>query len=98
MSKAMNLNGKRVVLRGGVPKDLRGSGTREDPYMVPGVATEYAILEKLGKTHRSQSLWHLDGRHLDELRCTDGTSVWFDVSGWLEYLRESLRKGRDKPE
>jgi hypothetical protein len=67
-----------------------GDGSEERPYLVTQVTDEYDILRHLGKTPSSQSLIDKeDGRHFDLVRCTDGTSLWFDIE--MQFERMALR-------
>jgi hypothetical protein len=69
-----------------------GDGTRGNPYIVCHPTDEYDVLAALGCEPAGQSLVEHEGRLCDVLVCTDGRSVWFDVTDVL--LRPRRRKKR----
>tara|TARA_B100000686_G_C16455642_1_gene794405 strand:- start:274 stop:813 length:540 start_codon:yes stop_codon:yes gene_type:complete len=68
---------------------LTGDGTRQSPYVVARISDEYDVLHLLGKQLDRQSLHEdADGR-FDAMNCTDGETIWFDITlpkGYLDRL------------
>jgi len=63
-----------------------GSGSRAEPYPVVRTSDEYDVLSYLGKELKLQELVHDGGRHLDVMRCEDGSEIWFDVTDAFDRL------------
>jgi hypothetical protein len=57
-----------------------GDGSNESPYLVLRISDEHDVIAYLGKEFESQSLVEDGERHLDRVRCTDGSELWFDVT------------------
>ena len=67
-----------------------GDGTKQRPYVVTRTSDEYDVLQFLGKELESQSLLEEEDRHYDQLRCKDGSEMWFDVTDPLGRLGNQL--------
>ena len=67
-----------------------GDGTKQHPYVVTRTSDEYDVLQFLKKELASQSLHEEGDRHYDELRCEDGSEMWFDVTDPLGKLGDQL--------
>jgi hypothetical protein len=57
-----------------------GDGSQAHPYHVLHVSDEYDVLKYLGKKPAGQTQVEKDGRQFDQLKCEDGTRLWFDIS------------------
>lgn len=72
-----------------------GDGGRGKPYVVVRVSDEYDVMRHLGKKKVEQSLV-LDGdRHLDVVRCEDGSELWFEITDpYQRLLKDRTAAGR----
>ena len=59
---------------------LTGNGTADQPYLVMRISDEYDLLMAMGTSLKRQELITHNERVCDHMECTDGTSVWFDVT------------------
>lgn len=57
-----------------------GDGSETRPYLVLQISDEYDVLKALGKDSAAQNLRQRQGRVLDQLRCQDGSVLWFDLT------------------
>jgi hypothetical protein len=57
-----------------------GDGSPEHPFLVTRTLDEYDILREMNKELEMQSLNKENGKHLDYLRCKDGTEIVFDIT------------------
>ncbi len=75
-----------------------GDGSREHPYQIVRISDEYDVARYLRKEVAEQSLMAERGRHFDCLRCSDGSTLWFDVTDafgvWEAQLNPSLYRVR----
>lgn len=69
-----------------------GDGTAMNPYVVLRTSDEHDVIEFLDKQLKQQSLMHKDDRHLDLIKCTDGSEYWFDITDAYNQLSKSLSK------
>jgi len=76
-----------------------GDGTPGRAYIVTRVSDEYDLLRVLRKRQTQQGLVHKDGKSYDVVTCTDGTSLWFDVTAAFAAMSRRFREkaGPDKP-
>ena len=57
-----------------------GDGSENTPFIVTDIAQERLVLNHLGKIMNMQRLVTVKFKPHDCIECSDGTSVWFDVS------------------
>ncbi len=67
-----------------------GDGTESQPYTVTRTTDEYDVLSYIGKEFQRQSLCDIDGRRIDQIECTDGSAVCFDITRAFERLHHLL--------
>lgn len=67
-----------------------GEGTQETPYVVLHPSDEHDLLHYLGKEPQSQSLIVDGDRHLDCIECTDGSTLWFDITDAFRMLDDMV--------
>jgi len=75
-----------------------GDGTESKPYVVSRVSDEYDVLRALRKRKTRQGLMHRNGRSYDAVTCTDGSTVWFDVTAAFAAMSRRLKKGAQPDE
>lgn len=66
-----------------------GDGSVDDPFIVVRTSDEHDLIEHLGKQLEQQSLMHQGDRHLDVIKCIDGTEYWFDITVAYNQLSKS---------
>lgn len=69
-----------------------GNGSVDSPYIVVRTSDEHDVIDHLGKELESQSLSHINNKHLDLIRCKDGTEYWFDITDAFEQLKKKFKK------
>jgi hypothetical protein len=75
-----------------------GDGSPARPFVVCHPCDEYDILFALGQEPRGQSLAKDACRLCDVIKCTDGSTYWFDVTDLLTRRRAKRRiAGRRQP-
>jgi len=75
-----------------------GKGTPQEPLLVTRVTDEYDVLRALGKTSTTQGLIHRDGKSFDCVTCTDGSTLWFDITAqWRTLIRRFKKPPRQAP-
>jgi hypothetical protein len=67
-----------------------GAGSADNPYVVARTSDEYDVLRYLGKELERQALIESGDRHLDLMRCTDGSEMWFDVTDVYNHLLREM--------
>lgn len=65
-----------------------GDGSAQSPYLVTRISDEYDVLDHFDKQLASQALRQSDDQHLDVIRCTDGSEIWFDISDAYNQLNK----------
>jgi hypothetical protein len=73
-----------------------GSGTQQSPYVVCHASDEYDVLDALNLTPARQALVEVQGRLLDQVLCSDGREVWFDVHDLLSQPGRRAAKARPR--
>lgn len=63
-----------------------GDGSRRKPYVITQIPDEYDVLKLLGLICVKQRLVQRGRRACDVLTCSDGSSVWFNISDLLPML------------
>ena len=68
-----------------------GDGTEQQPWLVVRTSDEYDVMATLQKRMQQQSLVNDNDLHLDRVECTDGSTLWFDVTDAFRQLGASFR-------
>ena len=69
-----------------------GDGTEAAPYLVPCAMDEGYVCAALGKSLKRTALTQQRGRAVDIVKCGDGTTVCFDVSGEIALPAPATRR------
>jgi hypothetical protein len=69
-----------------------GDGSREKPYVVLRVSDEYDVINYTHKQIVGQSLFQDGEKGYDQLRCEDGSVLWFDITDAFRRREERIRK------
>ncbi len=67
-----------------------GDGSADKPYLVVRTSDEYDVLEHLGKQLSMQGLTADEEKHLDVIKCQDGTQYVFDITEAYNQLTKSF--------
>ena len=67
-----------------------GEGTQISPYLVARTSDEHDVLHFLNKQLEEQGLINEGDRHLDRIRCADGTELWFDITDAFNSLASAF--------
>ncbi|MBN2807896.1 MAG: DUF4919 domain-containing protein [Deltaproteobacteria bacterium] len=68
-----------------------GDGSSHNPYIVARISDEREVIGHLGKELERQSLVEENGRHIDLLKCTDGTEYRFDITAPYRKVSHACR-------
>ena len=67
-----------------------GEGDKTSPYLVARTSDEHDVLDFLDKQLEEQALLNEGDRHLDRIRCVDGTELWFDITDAFNSLASAF--------
>ena len=65
-----------------------GDGSAEKAYTVTRVSDEYDVLRALKKVANQQAVMQKDGKVFDQIDCSGGTELWFDVTASFNSMRQ----------
>ncbi len=66
-----------------------GDGSENNPYVVVRTSDEYDVIKHFEKESAHQSLIQNGNKHLDLIKCTDGSEYYFDISSAYKQLTGS---------